>query len=339
MHEIVSVHQRVQWQKILDLFQVREIYYTAQYYLSAIKLDPGEPLLFYYSDEEGEVAYSFIKRPLKDGAISCFDITTPFGYGGPLLKIKRDQSKLIENFRKVFAGFCKEEAIIAEYIRFHPLQENARFFENHLTLVPVYDTFTIDLHQRLPFSAKTLEGEKNELHSGIKKDIVVKKLGTVRHMFDFLVLYYSSARRREEADSYYFFTDDYFESLISSLGPDLQLFGAYYKDKLVSACYILSKGNTIYYHLEGKLNDQEALPATQCLLVKVAEWGEENQFDFFHLGGDLYPENGQESKVKQELSNMEPSMFFIGHYVYDRPTYNKVMAAQDTDIIERYRNG
>ncbi|MGI2327484.1 GNAT family N-acetyltransferase [Planococcus sp. YIM B11945] len=339
MYEVVSVHHQVQWQKIMDLFQIKEIFYTAPYCLSAIKLDPGEPLLFYYSDEDGEVAYPFIKRHINEGAVSCFDITTPFGYGGPVVKIKQDSFKLIENFRKAFTEFCREEKIIAEYIRFHPLKENALFFEKHLKLMQVYDTYTINLQQRSPFPLEVKENKKNDLTSSIEKDVVVKKLGTVRHMFDFLVLYYSSARRREEADSYYFFTDDYFESLISSIGPNLHLFGAYYKDKLMSACYVLAKGDTIFYHLDGSLNEQEAVPATQCLLLKIAEWGKENQFDFFHLGGDLHPENGQGRKIKQEISNMKPSTFFIGHYVHDVPTYNKVIAAQDADIIKRYRNG
>src|SRR5690606_26440555 len=103
-----------------------------------------------------------------------------------------------------------------------------------------------------------------------------KKLGTVRHMFEFLVLYYSSVRRREEADSYHFFTNDYFEMLISSLGPHLHLFGAYYDNKLVSACYVMGRGDIIYYHLDGELLGYEKLDSMKFLLLKIAEWGQDN---------------------------------------------------------------
>jgi hypothetical protein len=339
MYELVSVREHVRWQKILDVFKISDIYYTAQYFLSAVKLDPGEPLLFYYVDDEGEVAYPFIKRLIKENGPSYFDITTPFGYGGPLLKIKGNSTKLIENFRKAFMEYCTEEKIIAEFIRFHPLNGNASFFENHMKLLPMYDTYTIKLKNRLPMPRGKKESAEDLQQNGKSKEVTIKKLGTVRHMFEFLVLYYSAARRREEADSYYFFTNDYFEALISSLGPNLHLFGAYYGDKLVSACYVLTMGDKIFHHLEGSLPEQQGVNAWKPLLLKIAEWGEENYFSHFHLGGDYQGDNEQSKRVKQELSNVEPATFYIGQYIHDPPLYNKLVSIKETDLIKRYRYG
>ena len=336
MFELISVQEHSRWQKILDSLQITDIYYTSQYFLSALKLDPGEALLFYYKDEEGEVAYPFIKRHINNSRENFyFDITTPFGYGGPVVKAKNDYVKLVANFRGSFAAYCNKEKIIAEYIRFHPLKENALLFKEHLKLSALYETFTIKLKDYFASEATTqLSNGSFEKDS----DLVIKKLGTVRHMFEFLVLYYSAARRREESDSYYFFTNDYFETLISSMGPNLHLFGAYHDNKLVSACYVLSMGDTIYFHLEGSLSDADNEKTMQLLLLKVAEWGEENYYAYFHLGGDFQGDVYSGKPVKKELANCKPEVFYIGQKVYDQEVYNQLVALEDNDIVRRYRN-
>ena len=336
MYELVSIHERSRWQKVLDLLRISDIYYSNQYFMAATKLDPGEPLLFYYKDHEGEIAYPFIKRRIASEENEYFDITTPFGYGGPLTKGKKNNPLLIANFRKAFTEYCHEEKIIAEYIRFHPIMENAHLLKNYVKLIPLYETFSMDIHPRKKEGKKELVSGKDMETDGISK-LVIKKLGTVRHMFEFLVLYYLTIRRREEADSYYFFTDDYFETLISSLGPNLHLFGAFQKNKMISACYVLTSKDRIYHHLESSLEDSDT-EAMKLLLLKIAEWGEENHFKSFHLGGDFKGERQQESRLKQDLSNSKPHTFYIGHHIYDEETYNRLMPPEEQDIIKRYRN-
>ncbi|TWT07236.1 GNAT family N-acetyltransferase [Planococcus sp. CPCC 101016] len=335
MYELISIQQHSRWQKILDLLQISDIYYTSQYFLGALKLDPGEALLFYYKDEDGEVAYPFIKRQISDEETPYFDVTTPFGYGGPILKTVKNQANLAANFRKAFVEYCQNEKVIAEYIRFHPLKENAKFFKDHLKISPLYETFTIKLKDYFT-SRKKMQAspEEEENDSGL----VIKKLGTVRHMFEFLVLYYSAARRREEADSYYFFTNDYFETLISSMGPNLHLFGAYQENKLVSACYILAMGDTIYYHLEGSLSEVDSEKTMRTLLLKVAEWGEENYYAYFHLGGDFRGETNRERQMKRGIANCEPAIFSIGQQIHNHQIYNNMLPLEEEDIKRRYRN-
>lgn len=335
MYELISIQEYSRWQRVLDILQISDIYYSSQYFLGALKLDPGEALLFYYKDEDGEVAYPFIKRCISDENTPYFDVTTPFGYGGPILKAGKNHSKLAANFRKAFVEYCQSEKIIAEYIRFHPLKENAQFFKDHLKISPLYETFTIKLKDYFT------SNKKKQLPNGSAEqdsDLVVKKLGTVRHMFEFLVLYYSAARRREEADSYYFFTNDYFETLISSMGPNLHLFGAYQENKLVSACYVLAMGDTIYYHLEGSLSEMESEKTLRTLLLKIAEWGEENYYAFFHLGGDFQGEATKDKQIKRGIANCEPAVFSIGQQIHDLQAYHNTGSFDDKDIIRRYRN-
>lgn len=325
MYTLVSIQEHLKWQEILDALEIQDIYYTTQYFLSALKLDPGEAYLFYFQSEHGEVAYPFIKRLVNEEEPRCFDIATPFGYGGPVLKVLNDSSSLVEEFREQFLAFCKSSQIIAEFIRFHPSRENANFFKDHVQLLPIYESHSVDLKL----------WHKEPTDPVILDDIDIRKLGTVRHMFEFLVLYYSEARRREEADSYYFFTNDYFEALVSSLGPNLHLFGAYYKEKLISACYVLAMGKTIHFHLEGNLPEATAHQADRKLLTKVAEWGMDNYYEEFHLGGSLDSELGE---AKQAIANKPAYTFYIGKYIHNEGLYQQFIALNDSEIVRRYRN-
>ena len=326
MYKLVSIQEHIKWQEILDALDIQDIYYTTQYFLSALKLDPGEACLFYFQCADGEVAYPFIKRKVNEDAPRYFDIATPFGYGGPILNVQSDSAALVSKFREEFIRFCKKEHIIAEFIRFHPSKRNAESFKGYLQLLPLYDTYSLDLKKWQ---------ELSKLNDKVPAEAEMRKLGTVRHMFEFLVLYYSNARRREEADSYYFFTNDYFEALVSTLGPNLHLFGAYTGEKLISACYVMAMGKTIHFHLEGNLPEAKNQHADRELLAKVADWGLENYYEKFHLGGSLDSDLGD---AKRAIANMPASTFFIGKYIHDQQLYDQFISLDDEDIIRRYRN-
>ncbi|WP_033543087.1 GNAT family N-acetyltransferase [Planococcus sp. CAU13] len=325
MHELVTARQTSRWQQILELFNLKDIFYSREYILSALKLDPGEALLFYYLDDtgEGEVVYPFIKRRLMAENLLTSDITTPFGYGGPVFKVKGDGGRLAAGFLTAFSVFCRTEKIIAEYIRFHPLLHNAEFLKDKLKLIPVSDTVTLLLnHSR--------NGKKLVTPIDRKPKYAVKKLGTVKHMFDFLVLYYSSFRKDEEKDSYYFFTNDYFEALVSSLGPDLHLFGAYKEEELLAACYVLAKGDVIYHHLSGKLMHEDAVEAEAELQEAIAEWGADNNFRSFHLAGSQPAASG--------IKEASISTYFIARVVHDPEICNAFYPIEEQELKKRYGN-
>lgn len=327
MYEVISLQDKMRWQNILDLMQVSDVYYTSQYFRSAMILDPGEALMFYYTDNDGEVAYPFIKRAIEGGPEGFYDVSTPFGYGGPIVKSVQDSSALVSKFREEFCFFCREQKIIAEFIRFHPLMGNALPFKGHLKLMPMYETYT-----------KKLELDDLLKENLGKHEVIIKKLGTVRHMFEFLVLYYTEIRRRDDADSYYFFTDDYFEALVNALGPHLHLFGAYFEDKLVTACYVFGTDKILYHHLEGSLQGEEIIEARRMLMLKIAEWGAENRFAFYHLGSDYKGDIQALDSVKEKLSNLEPDPYYIGEKIHDAKVYDELISMEEMDTAKRYRN-
>ncbi|WP_422123797.1 GNAT family N-acetyltransferase [Planococcus sp. X10-3] len=337
MYELVFASHINRWQQILDLFKINDIYFTREYLLSALKLDPGEVMLFYYVDEEGhgEIIYPFIKRQLNNDGTPNYDITTPFGYGGPVLKVNNDGSKLAANFLRVFSEFCRGEKILAEFIRFHPVLNNSNYFVDHLQLISVYDTYTLQLNAYLSESEAV---ENKGKGNGEDSDFSFRKLGTVKHMFDFLVLYYSTIRQSEDKDSYYFFTNDYFESLVSSLGSDLQLFGIYKGNKLLAASYVLVKGETIYHHLSGKSEVDTPVEAETELLNNIAEWGAYNGFRYFHIANKNLLAQSVDGESFQKSYAVLTSTYYIARLVHNQEEYRAYHPLEETELIKRYGN-
>lgn len=338
MHELVTASQARRWEQILNLFNITDIFYSREYILSALKLDPGEALLFYYIDDagEGEIMYPFIKRKLARPGAFYYDITSPFGYGGPVFKVRKDGSKLAASFLAAFSIYSRTEKIIAEYIRFHPLLHNAELMKEGLKLLPVHDTYTFKLNY---VNKDTTEDRYNGTLAEKESPYSVKKLGTVKHMFDFLVLYYSTIRRNEETDSYYFFTNDYFESLVSELGPNLHLFGIFKGNRLLAACYVLAKGEVLYHHVSANLVEEKESDAESKLMAAIAQWGADNNYSCFHLSG------GQASHVSPltaalglETDKVEISSYDIAVRVHEPDIYKKLQSMDEVGLIKRYGN-
>ena len=76
-----------------------------------------------------------------------FDITTCYGYGGPISsEIPKDC--VLKQFRNEFKKFCEKENIITEFIRFHPLFQNQLLVEKFMHIEHNRYTVYIDLEKK-----------------------------------------------------------------------------------------------------------------------------------------------------------------------------------------------
>ena len=92
------------WNKIIENFSIKDIYFTYDYFVPFRNNGDGEPALYYLECEYGKVAYPFMLR----------DISSAYGYGGPLYEsYKEDETvvKLREIFFKSFSDYCNEKNI------------------------------------------------------------------------------------------------------------------------------------------------------------------------------------------------------------------------------------
>lgn len=133
MLRVYTLDQFEQWEVIVRSFKEYDIYWLSGYVKAFMLHGDGDPLLFYYEDQNTRGINVVIKRDIaKDvhfaGKIpegQYFDFATPYGYGGWL--IEGDNT---EGLFSSYKEWCKNNDIISEFVRFHPILKTIRSVKN-----------------------------------------------------------------------------------------------------------------------------------------------------------------------------------------------------------------
>lgn len=327
MYKIVEGDKATLWNDIIKEFENQDVYFTYEYFLVSLLLDEGKPLLFYYEDEFGKVAYPFIKRtiPAKETEI-FYDISTPYGYGGPLISFSGNKEELLQRFRKEFNMYCKSNNIVSEFVRFHPCLQNQNGLKMDLNAAYIRNTISLDLvgveNLLMDLPGKT----RNMIRKAKKNGVTIKKVNAKENLQQFVTIYYSTMERNDASD-YYYFEEKYFQDLITLMDSNIQMFGAFFEGKMISATLIFNYGEFIHYHLSGALKEYLYLGANNLLLYKVAEWGAENEYRTFHLGGGYSGNDDSLYKFKKSFSKSDPLDFYVGKKIHSEELYQKLVQA------------
>ena len=118
--------------------ELRDIYFTDRYCKIYEEKGDGNLEVFTFQTKNGKIIYKFLKREIDiiDGQ-KYFDITTPYGYGGPLIILldrEANREQVIEEFKKAFEKYCIENNIVSEFIRFHPIEKNYIGMEKYMDI-------------------------------------------------------------------------------------------------------------------------------------------------------------------------------------------------------------
>ncbi|MFB5086094.1 GNAT family N-acetyltransferase [Psychrobacillus sp. PGGUH221] len=324
MYEVIKVED-LRWNMIIDKFKCGDIYFTAEYFKSSLLLDEGEPILFYYTDENGSVAYPFLKRKINNlNGIAIYDITTPYGYGGPLIEVTKSNEDLLIQFNVAFKKYCLDSCIVSEFIRFHPVIENYWGIETVLETRYIRNTIAIDLQKSEDLFATIPSKTRNMIRKAKRNNLSISKLSPEGSFSEFVSIY-SQTMRRNNAIDYYFFDEEYFKSLFLNIGENLHMFGAYYQDKLVSVTLVMSYGKYVHYHLSGALKEYLHTGANNLLLFEIANWAKIEGYQSFHLGGGYQGNDDSLYKFKKSFTKDNPLQFWIGKKVYDKEKYDRLV--------------
>src|SRR5699024_3935079 len=125
--KIIGIDDSTRWDEIVKSFSNADVYYLSGY-VKAFKIHgDGEPILYYYEDENIRAINVVMKRDIaEDKKFSesipkdhFFDISTPYGYGGFIIEGEPNSSSL-DALNKQYIQINQENNIISEFVRFHP---------------------------------------------------------------------------------------------------------------------------------------------------------------------------------------------------------------------------
>jgi serine/alanine adding enzyme len=318
-----------------------DIFFEQDYGRIYEKIENGVCETFEFKHSLGTVKHLFIKRevPVQMLSRKYFDITTPYGYGGPLITDcpSGNKNELVHEFEKAFQQYCAEQRIVAEFIRFHPILGNAQDFKNYCDVKFLRFTVGTNLKAyddpvQAEFSKSTRKAIRKALREGVEYRVTVNP----KNLDNFIKLYLATMERIQ-ADSYYYFDIDYFSRCLESFGENIALVEALYEGQVIGAEMHFFYNNFIHTHLSGTLSEFHHLSPVYVMTYAIAEWGKKNGFDLIHAGGGTT--NDPEDSLylfKKKFGQKTEFEFHVGRKIWNEDAYSELCRAAGVGAEEEF---
>lgn len=319
-----------------------DIYFDLKYAKTYEQNNEGKVKEFIYENCLGSGKIVFLEReiPIKINEKKYYDITTPYGYGGPIFKIEKNIEKnfFLDSFFSEFENYCKENNIISSFIRFHPLEKNYMGLEKYMELEEKSHTVAINL-ESLEVINKNLEKKcKKNLKKALKEKLTLK-ISSSEAILDFFELY-KETMDKNSANKYYYFDINYFENLFENLDENIKIFSVYRGEDIVASSIIFLGSEFIHAHLGGNNKIAYDIGARTYLYLEIAKWGMLNNYKYFHLGGGYGGDESSLYKFKKGFNKNEEFKFIVGKKIFNTKIYDtlaKEIFVKDKNYFPAYR--
>lgn len=319
----------------------KDIYFDKNYGKLYESIEKGIVQIFEYQNEYGKITNQFLLRkiPIEVNQTNYYDIVTPYGYGGPIIEYCAEgkEESLKEDFAREFKKYTLEKNIVSEFVRFHPIIENAQDFKDMYNAQCIRKTLGTNLKKyedpvKSEFSKSCRKNIRQAINKGISYRITVKP----EHLETFKEIYYSTMKRNHATD-YYYFPNEYFDNIIKFFKDNLILVEAIYKEKIIASGLYFLYNNIIHIHLSGTLNEYLYLSPAYILRYAITLWGKDNGYEIIHHGGGR--SNSEEDslyKFKKQFAKNTEFDFYIGKKIWNQEIYNKLCDIKKIDREEEY---
>lgn len=343
MIKVFSLEQSEQWDNVVKSFKQCDVYWLSGY-VKAFKLHgDGEPMLIYYEDDLTRGINVVVKRDVaKDKHFvnripenKYFDFATPYGYGGWIVEG--------EGFEKLFSSYekwCKENGIISEFVRFHPVIGNHTYSEKNYEVIPLGQTVAMKLDSPDLIWANISSKNRNMIRKAEKSGVEIK-IGDTKEIYDVFMDIYNKTMDHDNAEEYYYFKSDFYDSIRCDLNDNAKVFYATKDEEIIAASIIIYENEFLNYHLSGSLLQYRNFAPSNLLLYKAALWGSENGCKTFHLGGGVGSGEDNLFKFKKAFYRGDDlCRFYIGKKIFIEDKYNELVGMREeieSNYFPKYR--
>jgi serine/alanine adding enzyme len=314
------------WDELLARLGCADVYLLDGYLESAAVLEGGRRVRLHLSQDGGDVVFPLLVRELPSG--EGFDVTTPYGYGGP---VATGPEPPTQRFWDLYGAWCGANGIVTTFIRFHPLFANQRETGAGVRVerlagtvgwrLPVPDLFD-EMH---PNHRRACRRARN---AGVS--VSVRESPASLAPFTEL---YEVTMRRVDAAEFYFFPAAYWELLESRLRGRIVLVEAEEGGEVIASALCFATPPWLHYHLGATGDRGRELGAGNLLFYEAASWARDRGYERFHLGGGV---GAREDSLLTFKRRFDPSAglldFAVGKAVHDAAAY-RALTGRDADDL------
>lgn len=322
MIKIYSIQENSIWDNTVKSFEYYDVYYLSGYVKAFHIHGDGEPFLLYYEGDSLKAIYVYMRRPTAINGI--FDAITPYGYGGVLFEGDTSEDNL-QAFWKAYVERMKEEHIVDNFVRYHPILKNAIPMKAISKVIDLGKTVAFDLSSPEVIWENIISKNRNMIRKAEKNGIEIHHGKDLTLFKDFRRIY-NATMDKDHAEEYYYFGDEFYESIHKDLHDNYEMFYAVLNGEIIAMSIMLFANKQMHYHLSGSMIEYRNLAPSNLLLYKAALWGYEQGFKSFHLGGGVGSGEDNLYKFKAAFNRNSDCQFSIGKEIYDLKMYNDLVS-------------
>lgn len=349
--EVFDSSQKNFWEERFHMLppDLQDINYSYDYQFLFEKNGDGTIQLFVYREKDSMYYYPFLIRPVVSPVLDAGhqDIENVYGYTGPLYSTR--EPGFPERANEAFTSWCKEQKVVCEFIRFHPLLHNAEqvLKDSGISVVPLRDYVVVDLNQSVHnIESNYTSQNRNKIRKAEKNGVQCQIDSDGKYFNDFVEIYLENMKALHAARMYYFSTA-FFNQLKVLVQKNGCLVLAQKDGKTIGASIFLAGGKIGHYFLSSATEEGKKLAVSNLMLHHGIVWGKENGMTKMHLGGGLTADAQDPLLVFKKNFSALTEKFYIGKRIFDKESYE--MLIQDWDrrfpdeapkyksILQRYR--
>ena len=345
------VKNKNEWDNLLEseFSNYNDIFFQYNYFELYKKHYDAMPEGIFWENENLKIFWSHLIRNISKinqfKNFKYYDLTTPYGYGGPLVVLKTEDKEKINESLKIFfreyKNYTLKNNYISEFIRFHPVFQNWEFFNKIFDIDYLNDAVVINLKEDLEKIWQNIKkGHKYNIKKSEKEGCKVKVINkpNKKNIEDFIKIYYQTMDKNQVSKKYYFpekFIKDHFK-LLNAI-----LIEAECKNKIIGSSIFICGNKIIHYFLSGASKEFKGLYPSNLTLWEAIKWARENNFNILYLGSGRGKNDGL-FEFKKGFSELTMP-FKIGKLIFNEDIYNKLsqinIKTTPESYFPKYRQG
>ncbi len=328
-----TLEQSEEWEKVVRSFHNYDVYYLPGY-AKAFELngDGNAELIYYLSQDESTKGINVImKRDIHDFKLlsdvtveKMYDIVTPYGYGGWLIEGEGIEQLVIE-----YEKWAKQNRIVSEFVRFHPI------LNNHLDILydETYlgDTVCIDTTSPTVIWSNFSGRNRGKIRKAVKLGQRVYWSRDPRIIDDFMDIY-RATMDKDSAEDYYYFKKNFYESVMEELKYNALFFYSMLGQEITAIALFLFCNGQMHYHLSASRQEYRNYQATNLVIAEAAMWAWKNGYKILHLGGGLGAKHDNLYMFKKLFNKNKDIKFYIGKKIYNEEAYYKLVEKRKQEV-------
>lgn len=317
-----------------------DFFHRSEYHQFTESVQSGKAWLCVYGTLEKFLAWPVMIEDIDSSGIASAgplkDISTVYGYAGPVTcGCEHDRTFLLSAWKEL-TGMWRSQGVVSVFTRFHPLLANHRLLP-HLRDDRQQIEFEHELFAEGATIAVDLRRTPDDIWRSYDRHLrqALRRLSTMemsvtpdaewQHLDDFVRIYHGTMMRNN-ASPFYFFSREYFQKLREKLGLQGTLLVTRYEDQIASIALLIEYGSIANLHLLGTEDRFAHLSPSKLTIHETQAWARGRGNRFLHLGGGRGSRTDDPLFRFKSMFSDQSHPFFTGRWILNRDAYQALKA-------------